>query len=142
MVKGNCVCDTLTIPLSSSFLSYFVAFLFHFALSLTLAHTNIHKHVLHKHSFCSQMSWEREASVPFHTHAHTHTQSGVVSVGRGVSLCRNAGMISCGGVRGETHAVTARHLKTLHPALLSQSFFFHFLSFLFFFCWYIFNDSI
>lgn len=45
-------------------------------------------------------------------------------MGRGVSLCRNAGMISCGGVRGETHAVIARHLKTLHPALLSDSFFF------------------
>lgn len=41
-------------------------------------------------------------------------------MGRGVSLCRNAGMISCGGVRGETHAVTARHLKrsAQHPTPL------------------------
>lgn len=91
------------------------------ALSLpppTHTHTHIHKHVLHK-PFCSQMSWEREANVPFHLKQRTHTHT--VSVGRGVSLCRNAGMISCGGVRGETHAVTARHLKTLHPKASNSS---------------------
>lgn len=32
------------------------------------------------------------------------------------------GMISCGGVRGETQAVTARHLKAVNPASTAFSF--------------------
>lgn len=78
---------------------------------LSISLTHIYKHVLPKPSLCSQMSWETEANMPFHLKRHTHT----VSVGRGVSLCRNAGMIGCRGVRGETHAVTARHPKNTPP---------------------------
>lgn len=147
VVSGNCLCDRRNatqllcflhsfflsfLPLSPSPLFCHLALLFPLSLPLSIfpsqAHTHalarthtlthIHKHVLHKPSLCSQMSWEREASVPFHlkhTRTHTETHTCIVSVGRGVSLCRNAGMIGCRGVRGETHAVTARHLKTLHP---------------------------
>lgn len=105
-------------------LIYFTSFLLTIFLSLFFSfhfpwHTNIHKHVEHKPCFCRQMSWEREANVPFHLkqniHTHTHTECSVSGQGS-VPVQECGGMISCGGVGGETRAVTARHLKTLHPA--------------------------
>lgn len=52
--------------------------------------------------------------MPFHLKQQTHTHS--VSRQGSVPAQECGGMISCGGVGGETRAVTARHLKTLHPA--------------------------
>lgn len=121
VLKGNCLCDTLTnmFQLLSALLCTFSFMPLHLAHSLSLP-LSLSPSTFHTHSYTCVtqtiflqpdvlgVGGQRALSLKT---ADTCT----VSVGRGVSLCRNAGMISCGGVRGESHAVTARYLKTLHP---------------------------
>lgn len=108
-------CFLYSLPQPKVVLRLFFFYPFSIVLLVHLPLSHTHKHVLHKPPFCSQMSWEREANVPFHLKEHTNTHRQWSVSGQGSVPVQECGDDKLWRCQGRDPCCYSQTPKTLHP---------------------------